>query len=329
MRRLLITSSLVLALAACGDEGPRTIDGRPGGSYRLPLTLDPGHPQPGAITTLTTRARHADDDSPVTGLQVVHERVVHNFIVARDFTSFAHIHHEDFGPVTETDLAAATFSFPYAFPRAGHYRMVSEFTHDNRNVIKHYDLSVGDAGELPKVKVDLARRKHIDGFDVELHVSPNRPAAGFETELVLDLRRDGRAVTDLALLLGSEVHVALWRIDGKHFGHAHSYTPHMASMMTAMHDRSLDPATRARRMADMMVAMIDMPAELVFPGPRIPVRLVFPEPGVYAVFMQCAPGGTPRVFDFMVEALPYEEGMDVIVQALDIPTVENREHQLH
>jgi hypothetical protein len=143
---------------------------------------------------------------------------------------------------------------------------------------------------------------------------------------VLELARDGAPVTNLELLLGSEVHVALWRVDGEHFGHAHSYTPHMAAMFADMHDRSLDAATRAARMAAMMVAMIDMPAELVFPGPRIPVRLVFPEPGVYAVFMQCAPGGQPTVFDFMVEVAPYVDGMDTRIEAMVLPASDHTGH---
>jgi hypothetical protein len=142
----------------------------------------------------------------------------------------------------------------------------------------------------------------------------------------LSSRATASPVTDLELLLGSEVHVALWRIDGEHFGHAHSYTPHMAAMLSAMHDREVDAATRARRMSEMMVAMIDMPAELVFSGPRVPVRLVFPAPGIYVVFLQAAPGGSPRVFDFMVEVAPYEAGMDTSIDSMVTPANDHTAH---
>ncbi|MGE0484215.1 MAG: hypothetical protein AB7Q81_08735 [Gammaproteobacteria bacterium] len=315
-----------LLLVACGDPAPLVLEGRPGGPYRITLELEPAPLVAGTPTRFTERLRHTRDGSAVQDLQVVHERAVHNFIVSRDFSSFAHVHHEDERALTAADLEAATFSFDYTFPRPGHYRVVSEFTHRDRGWTKHFDLVVGDPGPPPEVVVDLARAKQVGPYSAQLGVSPTQPVAGFETELVLELARDGAPVTDLQLLLGSEVHVALWRADGEHFGHAHSYTPHMAAMFADMHDRTLDAATRAERMAAMMVAMIDMPAELVFPGPRIPVRLVFPEPGVYAVFMQCAPGGVPAVFMFMVEVAPYVAGMDTRIESMvESPT----EHDAH
>ncbi|MEQ8660197.1 MAG: hypothetical protein RLW62_05220 [Gammaproteobacteria bacterium] len=324
--RTLAPLFLVLALAGCGEAPPAVYEGRPGGPYRMTLELAPDPPVPGTPATLTTRLRHAADARPVRDLQVVHERVVHNFIVARDFTSFAHIHHEDFGPLTAADLAAATFSFPYTFPRAGHYRMGSEFTHRDRAWTRHFDFVVGAAPPPPAPRVDLARSRRFGEFAATLHTSPRMPVAGFESEIVLELARDGEPVTDLALLLGSEVHVALWRLDGEHFGHAHSYTPHMAAMMDAMHDRAADAATRDARMSELMVAMIDMPAELVFPGPRVPVRLVFPAPGIYAVFLHCAPGGTPQVFDFQLDVIAHAAGVDTRIDAMRLPPPSHRGH---
>lgn len=310
---------LAATLAACGEPATAPLEGRPGGPYRMTLDIAPRPPRAGLPATLTTRLRHAGSGDPVTGLQIVHERAVHNFIVARDFSSFAHIHHEDFRPLTPADLASATFRFPYVFSQPGHYRMVSEFTHRDRGWTKHFDIVVGDDPPAPAPRVDLARHKVFGVYTAQLHTSPPAPVAGFETELVLELERDGRPVTDLALLLGSEVHVALWRLDGRHFGHAHSYTPHMAAMMNAMHDREAEPDARARRMSELMVAMIDMPAELVFNGPRIPVHHVFPAPGIYAVFLQCAPGGRAQVFDFQIEVAEYADGMDTRVESMVTP----------
>ena len=320
----LLTAVLAGALAGCGEPAPETIEGRPGGPYRMTLDIAPQPPRAGLPATLTTRLRHARNGEPVSGLQVVHERAVHNFIVARDFSSFAHIHHEDFQPLTPADLERATFSFPSTFTAPGHYRMVSEFTHLDRGWTKHFDIVVGDDPPPPTPRIDLARVKTFGRYTATLHTSPTRPVSGFETELVLELERDGQPVTDLALLLGSEVHVALWRLDGRHFGHAHSYTPHMAAMMNAMHDREAEPRTRARLMSELMVAMIDMPAELVFSGPRIPVHHVFPAPGVYAVFLQCAPGGRAQVFDFQLEVAEYTDGMETGIESMVTPAAAHR-----
>ena len=295
---LIVVVLAALLVTGCAEEAV-PIEGRPQGAYRLLLDSkaidDTRHRQ--LTTTLTRRA----DSSPVTGLQVLHERVLHNFIVARDFSSFAHIHHEDFQPLSEADLAAARFTFPYRFPRDGDYRMVSEFTVNDRSHTRHFDFSVGNTDRTTTPQPDLRRTKAFDNYRVDLTSIPGIPVAGFETHLELTLQRDGEPVTDLALILGSELHLACWRLDGEYFGHAHSYTAHMAAMNADMHDREVAPNVRAARMQEMMIAMRNVEPLLEFPGPRVPLRYVFPTPGVYVMFAHMAPGGESRYFDFMVE----------------------------
>ncbi len=298
-RCAVLATWLALGLGGCSDSDGTVYIGRPDGPLRLSLETKP---LDGARRyQLTTRLVNTTDASPVTGLQVLHERVVHNFIVARDFSSFEHIHHEDFAPLTPDDLAQARLTFPYTFPTDGHYRVVSEFTLNDRSHVRHYDLEIGAAASLPTVKPDLRRQIEFGDYTATLTTTPEAPVAGGETELLIRLDRGGEPVTDLELLLGSEVHLASWRIDGHNFGHAHSYTAHMAEMMDKMHDRRLPPAERARRMTAMMVAMNRMTPELEFPGPEVPLRHVFPEPGTYVLFFHMAPGGEPHYFRFMLE----------------------------
>jgi hypothetical protein len=140
-------------------------------------------------------------------------------------------------------------------------------------------------------------------------------------ELVVTLEHKGLPVDNLALHLGSETHVALWREDGAHFGHTHSYTPRVAAMIAAMHDRALDAETRARTMAEMMVKLACLAAERVFPGPRVPVHYVCPEPGVYHLFFELAPGGVPRVFHFMLQVQAFRDGMDTGVRSMVAPAL--------
>lgn len=301
---------------AASQAADGVIEGRGAGPYHMRLTTEPRAIQAGEQTRLTWQLTHAADGKPVEQLQVLHERVVHNFIVNLDFSSFAHIHHEDFQALTADDLERATFTFPYRFPRAGHYRIVSDFTHRNRNWIRQFDVTVGTPSPLAAPPADFSRVQKVDGYEGRLSLSPAIPVAGYETELVLNLERAGLPVTDLALILGSEVHVAVWREDGQHFGHTHSYTPHMAHMLRAMHDQAADAESRARMMADMMVMMMNMPAELVFHGPEIPIHYVFPEAGVYHLFLQCAPGGTPRVFHFALEVEHWREGMATDIRSV-------------
>jgi hypothetical protein len=316
LRRGLLILVASAALGACGDDDRTgTHEGRPSGPYLMTLETVPAQPQAGESTLLTTRITQRASREPPQNLQVLHERLVHNFIVNLDFSSFAHIHHEDFAPLTARDIEDATLHFPYTFSRAGTYRMVSEFTHQQRSWTKHFDIKVG-AGSAPQPQVNLEREKVFGAYRARLSASPALPVAGFETELVLELARDSVPVTDLQLVLGSEIHVAVWRLDGQYFGHTHSYTPHMAMMMASMHDRAKDAPTRARLMSEMMLAMMDAPAQLVFSGPRVPVHYVFPEPGTYALFLHCAPGGEPRVFDFMVDVVAHAEGLDTHIESI-------------
>lgn len=291
----------LLLLTACADHEDGTIEGRPGGPYRLTLELDPARPAVGEETRLTFQLSYSATGKPVTDLQIAHERMIHNFITDLEFRTFSHIHHEDFAPIDDAARAAARFSFPFRFPHAGHYRIVSEFAHRDRNWVKQFDLTVGDPDKTPSAPAALSHTATAGGYTARLGISPTTPQAGFETELELTIERDGKPVDNLALHLGTELHAALWRDDGRNFGHLHSYTPRVAAIMDLAHDRGIAPAARGARIAEMMVQLMCLEAELVFEGPVIPMRYVFPQAGRYHLFLQVAPGGGPVVFPFVID----------------------------
>ncbi len=287
--------AVVVLLAACTSE-QAAIEGLPSGPLRLTLAMDPPAPMAGETPTLAFHLSHTATKKPVVDLQVIHERVMHNFIVARDFSSFAHIHHEDFNALDKRDLDSATFRFPYTFPRPGRYRIVTEFTHRDRTWAKHFDVDVRGSvtGPAPIPKPRYVDRQ--EAYQADLHVASIPLIAAQEVDLTVRLTRDRLPIRDLKLYLGSEAHVALWRTDGAHFGHTHAYTSAMAKL-----SRHLREAPDAESMSRMMAAMMSTPAQLEFPGPEIPLKYRFPAPGLYVVFVQLAPGGKPRVFDFVVE----------------------------
>lgn len=294
--------ALVLSVCACGEPADEPLLGRPGGPYQLALTTAPADPQPGEETRLEFTLTYTATGKPVSDPQLAHERYLHTFITDSGFRSFAHIHHEDFAPVSEADRRAGRLRFPYRFPHAGRYRIVSEFAHRDRNWVKQFDLVVGEPDATPAPpEIDLARERAVGDFTAQLRIKPEVPRAGFATDLTLHLERDGKPVTDLALYLGTELHGAVWREDGRNFGHLHSYTPRVAAIMELAHDRELAPAARGPRIAEMMVQLMCLEAELVFNGPDIPMRTVFPQPGRYHIFLQVAPGGEPVVFPFVID----------------------------
>jgi hypothetical protein len=212
------------------------------------------------------------------------------------------------------------------FPRAGEYFIAGEFTHKDRSWIKQFTLIVEGEKEQERKKrwslfrvgpeAWLSREKSFGQYQVSLSTSPDPPVAGYDTELVCHLTRNEIPVTDLGLYLGTEVHMATWRLDGTHFGHQHSYTPEMAAMMAMMQDHTSDP----NHMARMMVQLMRGPAKQVYHGPDLPVHHLFPTPGIYKIFFECAPGGKPLVIDFMVNVVEYSEEIDTTVHSIVTPS---------
>ncbi|MBI3247857.1 MAG: hypothetical protein HYZ50_15240 [Deltaproteobacteria bacterium] len=304
---------VALFLMLCGCQGPveTVLVGRPAGPYRLELAFSPAQPQAGIETMLTYRLTDSATKQPVRDLQILHERAIHTFIVSKDFRWFAHIHHEDFFPLTPQDLAIASFHFPYFFPQAGGYLVAAEFTHKDRSWVKQFSINI-EGKPSASVEEDLRREKAFGPYRVSLKTSPAPPVVGHDAELVCHFTKDGEPVTNLQLYLGTEVHMASWRSDGEHFGHEHTYTPEMAKMMAMMKDHSSDPDHMAR----MMVQMMRAPAKQVYFGPDIPVHHVFPTAGVYKIYFETAPGGKPLVADFMVKIVDYEEGIDTTVHSI-------------
>ena len=276
-----------------------TIEGRPDDSYQMTLEIRPA-PSATKESQIKTTLIRKGSESPPRDLQVVHERVIHNFIINLDFSSFSHIHHEDFQTLTQNDLEKATFHFPYEFPKSGSYRMVSEFTHLGRSRIKHFDIQVGETTRLEPV-INLAREKKFGNLEAKLTLGPQSPTANNVTSMNIHISKEGKPIRDLEMYLGSEVHLALWRVDGKYFGHSHAFTSHMEQMMSHMARESMNASERADLMVEMMINMNAQTQKQEFFGPDIPVRYIFPTEGIYALFFQIAHDGVAHTFDYMID----------------------------
>lgn len=299
---LCLAGALLLIAVGCrrdGGAGSGAIVGEPaGGPYRATLVLEPSRPRPGAETTVTIRIEDARTSRPVSDLQVVHERILHSFVISRDLGHFAHSHHEDFAPLRPQDVATAAFHYPHVFPAAGAYRIVAEFTHRNRTWVKRFDFAVGEAGAGEPSGLVPRREATAGGYRFRLSVDPDPPVAGRRTELLYRIETAaGEPVTDLAMLLGAEAHLVTWRSDGEHYGHEHPWTPEMAAMVQAMGDGAGPEAMAA------MMAMAGS-GKQQYSGPEVPLRHIFPEPGLYKLFVDSAPGGRRTVIDFVLRVEP-------------------------
>ena len=307
----------LLGMAGCGQPAEHPPLRADAGPYRVTLEPDPATPHAGHITDLTFRVTHAGTGQPVSNLQILHERALHTFIVSREFSSFAHVHHEDFAPLDADALRDARFTFPYTFSAAGRYLIVNEFTHRDRSWTTHLTLNVDGTPRPPDdarpEPVEVRADKRFGAYRVALRTSPSPPVAGREAELVCRLSTaDGAPVTNLGLYLGSEVHMAAWRLDAAHFGHQHAYTSAMARLMTSMRGRAMP----ADAMARLMLPLMRGPREQEFFGPEVPLRHVFPAAGAYKVFFEFAPNGEYLVADFLVEVVEPSDAADTVIRSI-------------
>ena len=303
---------LLPGLSGClGSEDTRLV-ARPTGPYQLTLDLGSTLPQAGQETTLTFHLIHTRTQQPVADLQILHERALHTFIVSRDLSIFAHTHHEDYIPLTDQDLQRARFHFPYTFPKAGRYLIVNEFTHKDRSWTKHFAITVtGESGPSPEP--DFRQEKQFGAYRVALRTSPSPPIAGHEVEIVCRLTSaEGVPVRNLGLYLGTEVHMASWRLDGEHFGHQHTYTAEMARFMEGMRGHSMS----SDQMARLMVQLMSRPAKQEYFGPDVPLHHVFPTAGVYKVFLELAPNGEYLPVDFLVTVAEYTDDADTTIHSI-------------
>lgn len=307
----------LVSAPGCLNDSATPLIGTPSGPYQITLDLNPSEPLAGQETRLFFQLTHTKTQQPVSDLQILHERALHTFIVSRDLSTFAHTHHEDFVSLSALDLRAASFHFPYTFPQAGQYLIVNEFTHKDRSWIKRFTLTITGEAESQPAAQDFRQEKQFDSYRVSLKTSPSPPVMGYEVELVCHLATlDGVAVTNLGLYLGTEVHMAAWRLDGTHFGHQHTYTSDMAALMQGMRGHSMSPDEMARR----MVQLMRRPAKQEYFGPDVPLHHIFPAPGVYKVFLEFAPNGEYLTVDFLIEVAEYADGTDTTIHSI-LPSI--------
>ncbi len=300
--RLVIVTMFSL-LGACTEDNPQKIMGQPPGPYKMSLSI-PQQIMAGKEVILTTEIKHSDTGLPVKNLRTLHDRRVHNFITKLDFTNFSHIHHEDFNVLKVEQIESAKLSFPYTFPTPGQYRMVSEFTDAKRSWTKHFNIEVGRGAHTNDYPLEETNISIVQNYTGTLSFVSQAPIAGVPIEMAVHIARDNLPVSDLKLWLGSEAHVAIWRHDGKYFGHTHSYTPAMKQMMENLAHQKKSHANNSKMIQDMMLRMMSQPSELIFKGPIVPVFYIFPEPGKYVMHFECAPNGKTIVFQFIVKVLP-------------------------
>ncbi len=220
---------------------------------------------------------------PVEDLTVVHDRLVHVVIASQDFSVFAHIHPDDFGPITPEMKKTARYPVRFTFPKAGRYIIGVDFAVKDQLFSKHFLVDVAGEPKMGSLTRDLSRGKRFGDLDVTFAAMPERITAGKEVMLSYLFRKDGEPVTELEPYLSAPMHLAIISGDLKDFIHTHGELPGMPGMGHGEHH---------------MMMHMTVPEKF---GPEIDVHVVFPRKGLYQIFGQVGYRGKVILTSFMVE----------------------------
>lgn len=177
-----------------------------------------------AISYGALYGRNKKEGESIKNLQVVYDRIVEVFVTSEDFGYFDHVRPEDFGEVTPEIMASSTFSVKQTFPHGGMYRFVVCFSHKGQTIYKHFNVKVeGDgpsASDETKVVGDNPKLGVFSGYNVALKIEPFPPVPNRKTNFVFNLQdENGKAVDDLDVFMGTEMHFVTWRKDFQTFGY--------------------------------------------------------------------------------------------------------------
>ncbi|NUP23037.1 MAG: hypothetical protein HOZ81_44665 [Streptomyces sp.] len=148
----------------------------------------------------------------VTAFQREHDKELHLIVASRDLATYRHLH-----PARSAD---GTWSIPVDLPRAGGYRVFADFTpakRDAGNLVLGADLAASGSYAPQKLPAPNTTAK-IHGYEVRLDGALH---PGKESELKLNVTRDGRPVTNLQPYLGAYGHLVALRSGDLAYLHVH------------------------------------------------------------------------------------------------------------
>jgi len=144
--------------------------------FHLDLSVTPRAFKPDQNVQLKFAVHDPWKDREVTHFQIVHEKLFHMFIVSQDLKYFVHDH-----PVFQTD---GDFTYNYAFPEGGMYRIVGDFYPDGATPqLITKTVFVQGAPPAPAHLSKDYSAKQTANLQVEFTTDPPQPIAAQTTQL--------------------------------------------------------------------------------------------------------------------------------------------------
>jgi hypothetical protein len=147
--------------------------------YPLEVTSSPAALRPGEDATLILRVLDPNSSRSVRHFEIVHEKLMHFFLVSENLEYFLHEH-----PVPQDD---GSFRLNVKLPYGGMYRLLADF-YPAGSVPQLAVSTVFVAGrsEPAKLSPSLAPARSVN-LTAALRLEPEQPLAGLETKLFFTL----------------------------------------------------------------------------------------------------------------------------------------------
>jgi Cu+-exporting ATPase len=279
---LVVATAGVSAHAQMEGMHDHPMTAKKGVHVRVDLKTTPSALKAGSPSKILLILKDADG-RPVQNLTMMHDRQMHVVISSADFSIFAHIHPEDFGPITEEMRNKAEYPVRFTFPKAGKYIIGVDFAVGDRPFSRHFTVEVAGRPKMGSYAKDLSLQKEFCGLRVAFSSVPGKIVAGEAAVLRYVFKEKGEPVKDLEPYLAAPMHVAVISSDLRNFIHAHGEIPGM----DGRHPRTGHEAMH-----------MNVPGRF---GPEIDVPVVFPEKGLYQIFGQVKYKGNVILLSFMIE----------------------------
>jgi len=143
--------------------------------FHLDLTMSPGAPQPNEPVELRFEIFDPWKNNPVTKFSLVHEKLLHAFIVSRDLQVFVHDH---------PTWNGRAFHYTARFPKPGMYRVASDFYPEAATPQMLAETVFVAGPEAPAVPLTRDYSpKDADNLNVTFATSTGDPIAGATAQL--------------------------------------------------------------------------------------------------------------------------------------------------
>jgi hypothetical protein len=147
--------------------------------YPLDISHSPTPLHPGQPVTITLRVLDPKTRRPVRNFEVVHEKLMHLFLVSENLNFFAHDH-----PVLQPD---GSFRLVTTLPYGGMYRLLADYyPSGSAPQLAVNTLFVSGATTPAGLVLSLAPSRATN-LTASLRLKPEQPIAGLETKLFFSL----------------------------------------------------------------------------------------------------------------------------------------------